>query len=92
MVMTLAVVAALLHLLKSGNVTLNKRLSVFGTGERLNMLYLCDNQHPQIAHTEGGDCPLCLAETRWVEVSLKFEDYKAEEEMRRELDNKEKKL
>ena len=50
------------------------------------MLYLCDNQHPQIAHTEGGDCPLCETERRWVEVTLKFEDYKAEEEIRRELE------
>lgn len=57
--------------------------------ERFDMLYLCDNQHPQIVHTEGGDCPLCLAETRWVEDALKFEDYKAEEELRRELEEKE---
>ena len=55
------------------------------------MLYLCDNQHPQIAHTEA-ICPLCLAEARWVEDALKFADYKAEEEERRELERKEKML
>lgn len=52
------------------------------------MLYICDNQHSQIVHSDI-ECPVCLAEDRWKETVMKFEDYKAEEELRRELDNKE---